>query len=77
MNPAAIEFDFLERFKEIKPSNVFESLGDLISQSGGHLWAFLLGMVIVSTVISMVLFALAYRVVKKKRSSLKFKVKVL
>ena len=69
LQPVAIEFDFLERFKKITLSNLGSSVADLWSQATDHFIAFGIGITIVALISAAIGFFFSLKIVSQKREA--------
>lgn len=64
--PPVTNFDFLERFSELSWSNYGEIAIEFLGEAKDHFFAFLVGMVIVSTLFGTLFYLIIYTLMNKK-----------
>jgi uncharacterized protein (DUF2062 family) len=64
--PPKTDFDFLQRFSELSWSNLGEIVLQFLGEAKDHFFAFLLGMVIVSTIFAILFYFGTYSMMDRK-----------
>ncbi len=77
LRPPEIAFDFIEKFSSMQFGNISLVMGELWDGARGHLFAFTLGIVVVANLTGVLLGAIVWYLLGRRRQKSKLKVAML